>query len=276
MAGKKQFYIDLDECTGCDLCVIACKDEYVGNPRKPWTLAQPDTGHFWMDVNSLERGTAPKVKVTHMPLLCQHCDNAPCMKVCPEDAIARREDGLVWIDSEKCTGCGLCQEACPYDVIYMNESENVAQKCTGCAHIVEMGKMPRCADVCPRDAIYFADEDDPKMIELRKGSEFLHPEYETQPNVFYKGLPKPFLAGIVVDARSGEVVSGVKIEAVDLFNDKVVVRMTDGFGDFWLAGLVKGHRYRISMKKEGYRSITRVIAADTDRNIGDIHMDPIA
>ena len=151
--GKKSFLIDVDKCSGCSLCIIACKDEHVGNSYAPWTAPQPDTGHFWIDVIPVERGKTPRVKMSYLPVLCQHCENAPCIKACPEDAIKRRADGLVWIDPAVCNNCGLCQEACPYDVIYMNEDLGIAQKCTGCAHRVDEGLLPRCAEVCPHDAI---------------------------------------------------------------------------------------------------------------------------
>ncbi len=268
--GKKEFFVDIDECTGCDLCIIACKDEHVGNDHSPWTKPQPDTGHFWMNLKTFERGQVPKVKVSYLPLMCQHCDNAPCMKVCPEDALYKRDDGLVEIDQEKCTGCGLCQEACPYDVIYMNEELSVAQKCTGCAHLVDLGQTPRCADVCPRDAIFFGDEDDPRLLELKKKAEFLHPEFEAGPRVHYKGLPKPFVAGTAVDSGKDEVLSGARIVAKDLFNDKSIEVLSDGFGDFWLRDLEANHKYRIDFHKEGYEKKTMVVTAEKDLNIGDV------
>ncbi len=96
--GKKSFLIDVDKCSGCSLCIIACKDEHVGNSYAPWTATQPDTGHFWIDVIPVERGKTPRVRMSYLPMLCQHCENAPCIKACPEGAIKRRDDGLVWID----------------------------------------------------------------------------------------------------------------------------------------------------------------------------------
>lgn len=272
---RKEFFIDLDECTGCNLCIIACKDEHVGSEHLPWTKSQPDSGHFWMNLKTFERGQVPKVKVTYLPLLCQHCDNAPCMKVCPEDAIYKGRNGLVQIDQKKCTGCGLCQEACPYDVIYMNEEQNVAQKCTGCAHLVELGEEPRCADICPRDAIFFGDEDDPRLIELKKKAGVFHPEFEAEPRVWYKGLPKPFLAGTVIDTRTDDVISGVQVNAMDLYNDEQLEAVSDDFGDFWLRDLSKGHKYRIEFKKDGFKILNIVAEADEDRNLGEITLIPI-
>ena len=270
--GKKEFFIDLDECTGCNLCMIACKDEHVGNSHMPYTKEQPDTGHFWMNVKGMERGQVPKVRVTYLPLLCQHCDNAPCMKACPENAIIKGEKGLVIIDQEKCTGCGLCQEACPYDVIYMNEDLNVAQKCTGCAHLVEKGETPRCADICPRDAIYFGEEDDPKMIRLKAKAEALHPEFGAKPKVYYKGLPKPFISGILVDQDEEEIVQGASIKAQDLFNDQEYSATSDEFGDFWLRNLEIGHKYLLTVEASGYGKLIKVVTADKDRNIGELSL----
>jgi Fe-S-cluster-containing dehydrogenase component len=110
----------------------------------PYAKPQPDTGQFWLKMNEIERGTKPKVKVSYIPVLCQHCDDAPCIAACPQSAISRRDDGLVIIDPKKCTGCRNCLnvEACPYNgIIYFNENFNIAQKCTGCAHL---------ADSCPK------------------------------------------------------------------------------------------------------------------------------
>lgn len=269
---KKRMLINLRECTGCGLCQIACKDEHVGNGYLPWSAPQPDTGHFWIKVHSQERGQIPKVAVTYTPLLCVHCENAPCMKVCPDQAITRTEEGLVWISPEKCSGCRLCQPACPYDAIYFNERLNVAQKCTLCAHRIGKGLLPRCADLCPRDAILFADEDDAILEQLRPEAEALHAEYGTRPRVEYVGLPRPFVAGTVVDAASAEVVANVRITASDLFNDRELTALTDGFGDFWLRNLEKGHRYAIKAAKEGYQESVDVVVAEEDRNLGEIRL----
>jgi Fe-S-cluster-containing dehydrogenase component len=272
MSGKKEWFIDLDECTGCDLCVVACKDEFAGTPHMPWTKPQEHKGQFWMNLKTYERGQGPKVKVTYLPLLCQHCDNAPCMKACPEDAILRRPDGIVWIDQEKCTGCGLCQEACPYDVIYMNRDLKVAQKCTGCAHLVDLGEIPRCADVCPRDAILFADEDDPRMLKLKAKAGFLHPEFGLKPRVYYKGLPKPFISGTVVNGSGTDVIRDAKITATDLFNNEEYSSKTDEFGDYWIRDLEADHSYLIVIEKPGYWKATLVSRTDIDRNLGDTRL----
>lgn len=262
--------VDLDECTGCNLCIIACKDEHVGSEHIPWTKSQPETGHFWMNLETFERGSIPKVRMTYLPILCQHCENAPCMKSCPENAIERRDDGLVWINQAKCNGCGLCVDGCPYGVIYFNEKLNVAQKCTWCAHLVDKGETPRCADICPHDAIKFGDENDPEIKALKAKTAIYHPEYETNPHVLYKGLPRPFIAGNVVDSEKKEALYGVEITTTDLFNDNVIRCISDKFGDFWIRDLNENHRYMLEFKIDNYEVYRTVVNTDTDRNIGDV------
>jgi len=274
--GKLEMIINLNECTGCALCQIACKDEHVGNSYLPWTKPQPDTGHFWIKVNPIERGQIPKVKVTYVPLLCVHCDNAPCMKACPEGAISKRDDGTVWINPNTCNGSRLCQDACPYDVIYFNEELNIAQKCTWCMHLTEKGGIPRCVDVCPRDALIFGDEDSPILKELKSKAEILNPEYEAKPRTYYIGLPKPFVAGTVIDHTTNEVNIGVKVTAIDLFNDEQHAVFTDEFGDFQIKDLKRDHKYAVSVEKDNYEKRTIVITADKDRNLGDIHLKKIS
>ena len=270
--GKKKFLIDADKCSGCNLCIIACKDEHVESSYSPWTMPQPETGHFWIDVQSIERGQIPRVRMTYLPLLCQHCANAACIKACPEDAIKRRDDGLVWIDPKACTGCGLCEDACPYDVIYMNGELGIAQKCTGCAHRIDAGASPRCVDVCPHDAIVFGDEDDRAFSELaRDGAlQAYRPEYRAEPRVLWKGLPKPWIAGTVTDAVDDEVISGAIITSVDLFEDGSVTVLSDAFGDFWIRGVETDRKYRLEISKEGYEAFLAVVTTDSDQDLGTV------
>ena len=90
--------------------------------------------------------------------VCRHCDDPPCVDACPEEAIDKREDGIVVMEYEKCSGCEACIEACPYDAIAFDEDQGVAQKCNLCRHRVDQGLVPVCADkVCLAHCIYFGD-----------------------------------------------------------------------------------------------------------------------
>jgi len=266
----KAFVIDISTCSGCYNCQLACKDEHCGNDWTPYAKAQPDTGQFWMKVNAYERGTVPKVRVSYVPVLCMHCAEAPCIKACTPGAIYRRPDGLVLIDPKKCTGCQNClnAQACPYGAIYFNQGLNIAQKCTGCAHLLDRGwpiKVPRCVDAsCPMISIKFGEESDLK--DLIAKAEVLHPEYNTKPRVYYIGLPKKFIAGTVYDPAKEEVV----IDATcTLSGDGSATAKTDGFGDFWFEGLKVG-TYSVKIEAGGKTKTIDKISTANDVNLGDI------
>ena len=207
---KKVFVIDIARCNGCHNCQIVCKDEHVANDWSPIAKPQPDIGQFWLELTERVRGTVPKVKVAYRPHLCMHCDDAPCIAACPvEGAAYQREDGLVILDSIKCTGCRLCVEACPYDAIFFNEDLNLAQKCTGCAHLLDDGwAEPRCADACPTNALRLMDEDEAKEL-IAKGQVWT-PKFKSdaKPRVYYLDLPKKFIAGTLYEPVEEEVVIG--------------------------------------------------------------------
>jgi tetrathionate reductase subunit B len=263
----KAFVIDLTRCNGCYSCQIACKDEHCGNDWTPYAKPQPDTGHFWMKVNEYLRGTVPKVKMAYVPVPCQHCEDAPCMPACPvEGGIYRRDDGLVVIDPKKCTGCMNCIDACPYDAIYFNKDLTLAQKCTGCAHLVdrEVVFAPRCVDVCPTDALKFGEESE--LQDLIAKAEVLHPEYGTKPRVYYIGLPKRFIAGTVYDPGVEEVVIGA---TCTLSGDGSGTATTDDFGDFWFEGLQVG-TFSLKIEADGKTKTIADISTEKDVNLGDI------
>lgn len=263
----KAFVIDVGICNGCYCCQIACKDEHVANDWTPYAKPQPDTGQFWLKQHEFVRGTVPKVKMYYRPILCMHCDDAPCMPSCPIDgAIYKRDDGLVIIDPVKCTGCKNCVDACPYNVIYFNEDLNIAQKCTGCAHLLDSGwKEPRCADACPTGALKFGEGSEFK--DLIKKAEVLHPEYKAKPRVYYLNIPRKFVAGTVYDPKEQEVVIGATCTLS--LNGKKWTTTTDNFGDFWFEGL-NVDKFSLKIEKDGKSKIIGSINTEKDVNLGDI------
>jgi Fe-S-cluster-containing dehydrogenase component len=262
----KSFVINVARCTGCYCCQIGCKDEHCSNDWTPYAKPQPDTGQFWLKIHEYERGSTPKVKVAYVPVLCQHCKDAPCIEACPVSAITTRDDGLVWIDPKKCSGCMSCVDVCPYGTIFFNEGLSIAQKCTGCAHLLDRGwpiKEPRCADNCPHDAIVFGDESDLDT----SGSETLNPEYGLTTKVHYKNLPKRFIAGCVYDSSKNEIVEGA---TCTLSGTASGTATTDGFGDFWFEGLAEG-TYSLGIEAAGYSTKTIAdISTEDNVNLGDI------
>jgi len=269
----KAFYIDLDICNGCYCCQIACKDEHVGNDWTPYAKPQPDTGQFWIGITEMVRGQVPQVKVTYIPKMCHHCDDAPCIADCKPDAIYQREDGLVIIDPGKCTGCKLCVDGCPHDAIFMNEGLNIAQKCTGCAHLLDNDPewvVPRCVDQCPTGALPFGEEKDLKKLISK--AEKINPEAKTKSRVFYKGLPKKFVAGTVYDPKKKEVIIGATCTLKEKKSGKSYSAETNNFGDFWINGLEDNATYTLTIKKGKKSMKINNIVTDKDLGLGDIAM----
>jgi tetrathionate reductase subunit B len=266
----KVLIIDITKCNGCHNCQIACKDEHVGNDWFPIARPQPMTGQFWTKVSDKVRGSIPKVKVSYLHSICRHCDDAPCIKSCTENAIYKRPDGIVIIDPMKCKGHRDCIRECLYeDVIYFNDELNIAQKCTFCAHLIDKGwNETRCSDVCPTGAFTFGDEDELKdRISM---AEPMPHDSETRPRVYFMGIPKRFAGATVFDPEEDEVIIDADVTITGTTTGKVTSAKTDDFGDFWVDGLAP-ERYSIFIRKPGYPE-TRLEADLTykDINLGDI------
>ena len=255
----KVFVYDLNKCNGCHNCQIVCKDEHCDNDWSPIAKPQPDTGHFWCKVDEEVCGKTPLVRVNYLSHHCNHCDNAPCMKAAP-DAIYKREDGLVIIDPEKAAGNKDIVKACPYGEIYWNEELKLAQKCTGCAHLLDDGwAVPRCVYACCTGALRFGDEED--FAEELKNAEVLRPVSGYAPRVYYLNKPKRFVAATVVDLDADEVVIDATAMLQRVSDETVVATMqTDEMGDVFIEN-VEPDNYYLWIQKEGY--VTRRIPADT-------------
>ncbi len=265
----KAFVVDLSICNGCYCCQIACKDEHVGNDWMPYAKPQPDAGQFWVRLHERTRGTVPKVRVSYFPQMCMHCEDAPCMDICKPGAIYRRDDGLVLIDPAKCTGCKLCPDSCPHDAIYFDDNMNLAQKCTGCAHLLDDGwDLPRCVDACPSGALKFGEQNELQQL-IEKASD--QPK-GCKGRVFYLNMPKTFVAGTVYEPTEKEVIIGAKCTLSDKERGQTHTVETDDFGDFWFEGLPDGGTYSLCIEKMGKSKIIDGIDATTDVNLGDIPM----
>ena len=127
--------IDVARCHDCNDCFLADKDEFVDNEFPPYSAAQPWHGHRWMNIKRKERGQYPVVQTAYLPMPCMHCDEAPCLTA--DGAVYKRDDGLVIIDPVKAKGRKEIVTSCPYNAIYWNEDKQLAQKCTGCAHLLD-------------------------------------------------------------------------------------------------------------------------------------------
>ena len=271
---KYGMIIDITRCVACYCCFIACKDEYWDNDYPPYSAAQPRHDQFWMNLVKKEGGTCPHIKVAYMSILCSHCDDASCIKAAKDGAVYKRPDGIVIIDPQKAAGQKQIVDACPYHVIFWNEEKQLPQNCTFCVHLLEEGKIPKCVQVCPNQALIFGDLDDPesevsKLLKSGKAEAF-HPEFNTKPNTYYIGLykiTKCFIAGSVVFGDVDECAEGVT--ATLTANGKSVKTTTNNYGNFEFEGLDAG-KYSVKFECTGYALKTIDIDLKTDSYLGEI------
>jgi Fe-S-cluster-containing dehydrogenase component len=169
--------IDRGKCVGCQSCTVACR---VHNDLPVSVIYNPV-------VTNGVTGLFPHVHMTHVPLLCMHCRNTPCVDACPTKASQQREDGIVWVDQDMCVGCKACIMSCPYGA--RSSHDGVAWKCTFCKERVDAGEKPYCVNTCHQKARSFGDLDDPasEVAQLvgAKGGQWLLGELNTQPGVYY-------------------------------------------------------------------------------------------
>ena len=191
--------IDLKRCVGCDACTIACRQ-----------AKATSKGVLFAKVFKYERGKYPHARLGFLPVLCMHCAEPPCEKVCPTGATEKRRDGMVVVDAEKCIGCKYCIIACPYGarnafrvrLSYFEEQKTpfevererdhilgTAEKCDFCVERVGEGKEPACVTACTGEARFFGDLNDKESEVARliaeKGGFQLNPELGTDPSVYY-------------------------------------------------------------------------------------------
>jgi Fe-S-cluster-containing dehydrogenase component len=152
---ERLFLVDLDRCFGCYACEVACKQEN-NLPVGPRPMRIIELG---------PRQKGEKVYLDFVPTLCCQCSDARCMEICPSGAFLRSsDDGIIKIDEDRCTGCGLCVIACPYGVISVHPDTSVPAKCDFCSNRVEKGLDPSCVSHCPANALKLRPERDLKEL----------------------------------------------------------------------------------------------------------------
>lgn len=194
------FAIDQRTCIGCHACTVACKTEH-----------QIPVGQFRTWVKYVDSGRFPNSTRDFAVLRCNHCTDAPCVRICPTKALFTRDDGIVDFDSERCIGCKSCLQGCPYDAIYLDEQTHTAAKCNFCAHRIDQNLEPACVVVCPTHSIWVGDLDDPdsgisKLITTNPVT-VRAPEQHTGPNVFYLGADRAVLDPLAAPANAGYLYS---------------------------------------------------------------------
>ncbi len=273
---KGNLDIDIARCHDCNDCFLADKDEFVGNDWAPTAAAQPWHGHRWLNIESKERGQHPIVQVTYFPKPCMHCDEAPCLTA--DGAVYKREDGLVIIDPVKAAGRREIVDSCPYGAIYWNDEKQLAQKCTGCAHLMDAGwKDTRCSQVCPTDAIklVLADDDEMARLATAEGLEVCMPELGSRPRVYYKNMyrwTRAFIAANVVFGDTDEVAEGATL-SVEQGGKAVGDAVSNNYGDALVDKLIPGVEYVVTIAADGYKSVSRTVKLDQSLNLGHVFLE---
>lgn len=244
---KWNLIIDVARCENCNNCALATKDEHIGNDFPGYAAAQPERGHDWIRIERKVRGQAPMVDCAYLPVTCNHCDEAPCVKASTNGAAYQRPDGIVIIDPEKAKGQRQIMAACPYGAISWNDEKNIPQKWIFDAHLLDQGwKQPRAVQSCPTGAMRAVKVDDAAMQEMVRAQSLrvLKPERGTRPRVYYRNLHRfdsAFVGGTVLASVDGveDCVEGAQV-ALLLNGKSVASAKTDAFGDFKFDALVPG------------------------------------
>ena len=280
MGRKWAMVVDISKCIACYACFVACKDEFWNNDYLPYSLGIKKREQTLIRLERRERGKFPYVKVAYMPIMCMQCDDPPCMKVARNNAVYKREDGIVIVDPIRVAGQREIVKACPYDAVSWNDEKSTPQKCTFCVHRLELGKLPRCVQVCPSGALLFGDLNDPESEVskiVRAGlAEPFHPEYGTKPSIYYIDLykmTKLFIAGSVAFKDTDECAEGVEVTLTDEESGEIRKAKTDAFGTFEFDGLEPNRVYHIKLEYPGYASKEILLKLDKDTYLGYLFLE---
>ncbi len=277
---KWNLVIDVAECTNCNLCTLATMDEYAGNEWPGYAVPMPKHGHRWIDILQKERGSQTMIDVAYVPTMCNHCDDAPCIRAAAGNAIRKREDGIVIIDPAAAKGQKQLVAACPYGHIWWNEELDVPQAWPFDAHLIDQGwEQTRGQQSCPTGAMRAirADDEEMRRMAIEQGLEVIKPELGTRPRVYYRNLWRYttcFIGGSVSADIDG-VIDCVEGAQVKLVKDgkMLAAAATDNFGDFKFDRLAEeSGDYTIEILAGGLTA-TEAVNLGGSVNLGEIRLE---
>jgi Fe-S-cluster-containing dehydrogenase component len=278
---KWNMIVDVARCENCHNCTLSLKDEHVGNDFPGYAAPQPLHGDDWIKITRKVRGSGSLVDVAYLPTMCNHCDDAPCIKAAGDDSIKKRPDGIVIIDPVKAKGRRDLVGACPYGAISWNEELQLPQAWIFDAHLLDNAgfKEPRASQACPTGALRalkLSDEARDAMLRS-EGLEALNPALNTKPRVFYKNLYRfthCFVGGSVLAAVDGvdECVEGAQA-TLTAPDGKRLTAKTDAFGEFKIDHLEAGTvGCQLSIAHPEFGAITQSVDVNESLNLGDIRL----
>jgi Fe-S-cluster-containing dehydrogenase component len=236
--------IDVSLCENCNNCVLAAKDELVANHVPGFSAAMPAAGPGVIRIERHARGQGHHVDVSYVPTMCNHCQDAPCVKA-GGGAVVQRTDGIVVFDPEKVNGRKDLLDSCPYGALVWNDEQAVPQNWFFDAHLLDAGwPGPRCVSVCPTRAIEAVQLDDAALLARvsAEGLQVLRPDLGTRPRVFYRHLARVqacFVAGSVFctdNEGRADCVEGARVVLAQ-GGQTLAGATTDAYGDFRIDGL---------------------------------------
>lgn len=176
---QKVFLFDPNRCLGCRACMMAC----AANKNLP-----PGIYLRHIELQEFRKGT--QVIKYYVSTSCNHCLNPECLRLCPEQAYRKRQDGIVFHDSSKCNGCGHCTRSCPFEAPVMNPTTGKVVKCDFCYDRLDEGEMPFCVAACPVQALRQIDLSNvkPQLPDTVKRLHGLVKIQITQPSIRYLAL----------------------------------------------------------------------------------------
>ncbi len=273
---KWNMIVDVEKCENCANCFLATKDEHVGNDFPGYAAPQPLHGHRWVDIRRNERGQHPIVDANFMPVMCNQCDNAPCVGAGPRGAVYRRPDGIVIIDPVRAKGQKQIAGSCPYGAIFWNDELELPQKWIFDAHLLDAGwTRTRIEQSCATGALRSLKVDDKEMkrIAASEGLETLKPELATRPRVYYRNLhlmTKCFVGGTVVTKVEGREECLVGVTATLGRSGKTVGQdVSDIFGEFKIDKLdPDSGLFELTLEAAGGNRTTRTVQLGRSQYLG--------
>jgi Fe-S-cluster-containing dehydrogenase component len=279
---KWNLVIDVALCENCNNCVLAAKDELVGNRFPGYSAPHAAQGQGVMRIERHIRGSGHLTDAAHRPVMCNHCDEAPCVKA-GGGAVVKRADGIVIIDPDKARGRRDLVASCPYGAIVWNEVEQLPQTWFFDAHLLDQGaKAPRCVSVCPTQAIEAIKLDDAAMAQraAREDLQPLRPELGTRPRVYYRQwqrFSRVFVAGSILarDRSQVDCLAGATLELLQDGTSREAI--SDAFGDFKLDGIEPDSgTAQLRVTHTGYAPICRELSIGHESVcLGEIVLEPL-